>query len=546
MPAFYDSRFVILTVCAAMACQPTNETGFEFAVCEDTEERVEPTPLRRLSPPELRNALTALLGPELTGEPTLSYASPVDGFDNDHRALMVNEYIVEQLHTVATDISIRVAEHPDLLLPCAPDTADPSTCLADLIRTLAPSAYRRPLSEEELTRWHTLGETLLIEEDLTVSAALVVQALIQTPEFLYHMESAPGPGSLADSEQIDAYSIANRLSFLVWQAPPDALLLADAAADQLQDPNVRIEHLDRLLADPRSEAVLHDFARQWLRLGRLSDATKSSDLFPQFNEALAADMGEETQRFVAATLLEDSGSFASLLTRQTSWATPELAAIYGVSHPTGTGWAEITLPSEERSGLLTQASLLSIGGHQVDGSPILRGVDVLNHLLCYEPPPPPGDVDTSQPQSSEEGRRETNRERFEARVADPVCQGCHQVINPTGYALESFDAIGQYRQYDNGFPVNTQGSLNISSTADGDFNNAIDLGAQLAGSDALDRCVVRKLNRFGSGRVLETSELCAMEDLHHTLSEQGATYREYLAEWVKRPQFIHRPAVELP
>ncbi|MFP6683118.1 MAG: DUF1552 domain-containing protein, partial [Polyangiaceae bacterium] len=308
------------------------------------------------------------------------------------------------------------------------------------------------------------------------------QAALQSPDFLYRLQHVSGDEGAAGSERFDGYTIASRISYLVWQAPPDDLLMADAAAGALVEPEVRAAHIERMFADPRAAGPVRDFARQWLGLGRLDVATKDDERFPEFNAELARMMGEQTERFVARTLLDEGGSFEALLTSTQVHSTEELAELYGIPHAGGAEWESGSLSASERAGVLTQAAWLSIGAHRQDGSPVLRGVDVLRRILCIEPGSrPEGIADVPRRPDGDESMQ-TNRERFESRVALPKCLACHQAFDPIGYTFESFDAIGRYRTHDGPVPVNTEASLHLPGELGGVVGDAIELSHRIASS----------------------------------------------------------------
>jgi hypothetical protein len=314
-------------------------------------------PLRRLSNTELDNTLHALLGSDLASDLVLPVRTAAeDGFDADHRALQVGELVVEQLHDLALQISLRVAESPGLVLGCDMQHDKDWPCIEGLVDDFLPRAFRRPLAPILRDRYLAFGEALLSEEGLGVTTGLLVQAALQSPEFLYRLQHVSGDDGAAGSERFDGYTIASRISYLVWQAPPDDLLMADAAGGALVEPEVRAAHIERMFADPRAAGPARDFARQWLGLGRLDVATKDDERFPEFDAQLARMMREQTERFVARTLLDKGGSFEALLTSTQVHSTQQLADLYGISHAGEEPWEPASLPPSERAGVLTQAA----------------------------------------------------------------------------------------------------------------------------------------------------------------------------------------------
>jgi hypothetical protein len=297
----------------------------------------------------------------------------------------------------------------------------------------------------------------------------------------------------------------------------------------------------RMLADARAEAPLRDFARQWLGLARLAEADKDAERFPEYSAELADQMREQTERFVAQTLAVAQSPLDSLLTDRELPMTSELATIYGVEHSGQSTWVTVSLPAAERAGLLTQASLLTLGGHQVEGSPILRGVDILERILCIEPTPPPQDIDTAVATAGEDEALRTNRERFEAHIASPQCASCHDSFNPIGYALENYDAVGRFRTHDNGIPVDARADLTLGGELGGRIDGPVALSKKFAQSDAFAGCIQRKIARFASARQLVEADQCRMDQDVEAMKGNGHTYLAVLEGQVGREDFITRP-----
>jgi hypothetical protein len=499
-------------------------------------------PLRRLTNGELYNALVYVVGAEMVDGLELPTASTShDGFESDHRALQVSELVVDKLSTLAFGISKRVLANPSAVLSCDTSQDSDAACLERLIDELGPRTFRRPLTSEQRSRYLALANELLFDEELPVAAALIVQALLQEPQFLYRLQRIDASQSDAKSDRFDDYTVAQRMAFLLWQGPADEELLSDAAAGRLQDPKVREAHVRRMFADPKAEQPLRDFARQWLGLDRLKGKYKDAERFPGFDAELAAAMSEQSQRFVASTLAASGGALRSLLTSSKVPMTAELAAVYGVAYSGSEPWKLVELPPAERAGILTQAALLSIGGHQLEGSPILRGVDVLSRFLCVEPAPPPPDIDTSVATSEDDDQIRTNRERFEEHVEAPVCNSCHQSFNPIGYALENFDAIGQFRSHDNGLPVDAEARLTLGGDLAGEVDGPIELSKHFASSAIVQRCIEEKMQRFQTARELDDGDRCRIEKHQASATEGGVGYLDILLRHVTSEDFVRRP-----
>ena len=538
---------MLLTLPALLfsACASFDEPGASPESAEstcDAAPSVDRSPLRRLNSRELQNALQQLF-PELA-VPTIDLPDGLaeDGYENDDRALQVSEALVEELEGLALDLALQTAQ-------AAKDAGEQDpTLVAEWLEPLLEEAFRRPLSADDESRWHTLALQLLdqSDDDVPLAKGLLVLALVQSPDFLYRFEAGSPVEDEPGVQQLDDWSIASRMSFLLWQGPPDEELRAEAAAGALQDAEVREAQARRMLSDPRSEAALGDFVAQWLGLNTIPEIYKNQAAFPEFDQELWEMMKEETSRFGAAVLLAEDGSYDDLVLSSWSILTPELAALYAVQHPSGEGWETVQLPEEERAGVLTQASFLAGRGNDLHPNPIMRSVHVMDRMLCCEPPLPPTCLDTSELQQIAEGGPSTNRERYEEKVSSGACAGCHQRINPAGYAFESYDALGRYRSHDAGLPVDATGGLEtaglcvngIPADADGDVVGGPELSALLAGSDAFGQCFVQHYLRFAVGHVLVEEDTCTSRRIYEATDTRSL--EAIVVDWVRRPKFAQR------
>jgi hypothetical protein len=245
---------------------------------------------------------------------------------------------------------------------------------------------------------------------------------------------------------------------------------------------------------------------------------------------------------VSWAFTEGDASLSTLLTSKTSFVNGPLAEFYGVDAPADdSSWQKTMLPSE-RSGLLTRGTFLASQAHSANGSPPLRGVAVLDQLLCNRPPPPPPTADTSTPMNVS-GTAQTNRELFEARTTPDQCQGCHKQINGIGYGFEAFDAIGRFRATDNGRPVDATGEL-VSTDVDGAFDGANELSAKLAESEQVQYCAVRNWYRYAFAREDSPEDWCKLDALYNSLRQVNGDLRELLVSIVTSHEFTHRPPTE--
>jgi hypothetical protein len=288
--------------------------------------------------------------------------------------------------------------------------------------------------------------------------------------------------------------------------------------------------------------MMVEFHRQWLDLDRLDKEPKDAKAYPRYDDTLKNAIRDESNRFVQKVMWRGPGTVAAFLTSPESSVTAPLAALYGVPAPS-TGWGDLTLDPTQRAGFLTRANFLASRAHQLEGSPPLRAVFVRERLLCLPPLAPPADANLSEPKASAGTMPQTNRQLFEARIEPTACKGCHAIINPIGYGLENYDAVGAYRTMDDGLPVDATGAV-IGSDVDGPFTGGVDLSKKLAGSRTVQACVAQNWFEYALGRDLGAEDTCRMAKLNLALADAGGDVRELLVSLVKSPEFVFRPPVK--
>lgn len=503
------------------------------------ESQVQPTPIRRLSHAEYERTLADLF----EGVPVPEFEFPDDlavhGFENNAQALNASALLVERYNEVAADMaSLAVEQSLTELLPCDPAEADFS-CAEAFVSAFGLRAFRRPLSDDERERY----TNLVLDQSANIGTfeagvELAIQAFLQSPSFLYRMESSSAQAAPGDLVRVTGYEMASRLSYLLWQSMPDDELFDAAAAGQLSTTEEVEAQARRMLDDPRALAALVDFHRQWLDFDRLLEQTKEPSMFPEWSDALRDSMYEEGQRFVAKVFEEGDGTLAELLTSRVTDVNPEVAALYGVAAP-AQGWAPVELDPRERAGILTLPTVLASHARPTNGSPPLRGVFVLERLLCARPPDPPPDADTTVPEVPE-GETVTNRELFESRTGAAACQGCHVQIDGIGFGFEHYDSLGRFRTEDNGLPVDARGEVVRFEDIQGSFDGAVELSERLAESQTVQACVTENWFSYAQGREATEADTCSLAELDVVMAESGGDIRELLVAIATSRAFTHK------
>jgi len=374
--------------------------------------------------------------------------------------------------------------------PCEPESG--SACRASILRAFAERAWRRPPDDAGLAMLTDLAEQAIeLGSDPDEAVHVGIKAALLSPRFLFVLELPDDPASPLD-RPLDPYELASRLSYFLWSSMPDDALLAKAADGSLADPAVLEAEARRMLADPRASSLVDNLAGQWLYLRAVDDIEPDYATFPAFDDALRTSMRAELDRFVASVLLGDH-SMLDLLTEEQTFLDARLAAHYGVPAP-GEPWSPAYVPDQGRVGLLGKAGLLAALSFPTRTSPVKRGQWVMAHLLCEDPPPAPAEVE-GLPGSDGEPR--SVRERLEQHRADPACATCHKVMDPIGFSMENFDAIGAFRTHD------VDGSrIDASGTWPGGphFVDAADLSFALAEDPRVASCMVRNVFAYALAR----------------------------------------------
>ncbi len=356
------------------------------------------------------------------------------------------------------------------IFSCRPETvADESSCAREILSSLARRAYRRPVVTDELEvllDFYRQGQAG--DGNFEGGIELAIRRLLVSPEFLYRMESDPANVAANSVYPVDGLELASRLSFFLWSSIPDDELLTVAEAGRLTDPSELDRQIRRMVADPRSESLTTNFAAQWLQLRNLETIVRPGDPFSvAFDESLRQGMLRETELFFDS-IVRDNRSMVELLTANYTFLNERLAEHYGIPSVTGSHFRKIEFPADSpRSGILGHGSVLTLTSHAIRTSPVLRGKWILDNLLGTPPPDPPPNIPALNDQRTQ-AKRPTLRERMEAHRDNPACSSCHTMIDPTGFALEHFDAIGRWRDVDESFnAIDASGVLPDGRSFDG-------------------------------------------------------------------------------
>jgi len=488
-----------------------------------------PTPLvRRLTHSQYNNTIRDLLGDYSKPAQRFPVEDYVEGFKNQLRHQAMPPLLVESYSSSAERLALNAFRAGDVnnLIPCKPASATDAACRDQFIKTFGKRAFRRPLKDAEWKRYAAAfdGQAKATGKFLE-GARVIAEAMFQSPKFLFHTGS-------------DDYAIASRLSYLLWDTMPDRDLFASAERGELRTPAGRERAARRMIANPLAVQALDEFFSQWLRLERVTNASKAERRFPEFTAELAAGMAEETKKLLQYLVWNDR-DFTELFTANYSFLSADLAALY--HFPTPAGQFELTqFPAgAHRAGLLGHGSILAANAGPQETSPTARGIFVREQLLCQHVPPPPPNVNTNLADATDDkplGRRQ----RLSAHVDNIACSSCHRLMDPIGFGLEGFDAIGKWREKETlvlpskkvDLPLETTGE--IAGLPNSSFSDAAGLGRILAASQTCQECIVRQTFRYAFGRIETEADQLTIQSLIAAFRASGFRFKELLIGIARR------------
>lgn len=505
-----------------------------------------PFVLRRLSKTEYSNTLHDLYGvprsiaaslpDEVVGEGYLNSISPLQS----ELFLEIANKVVDQVVATKGDPPTEIQKRLFGEMPS--DGADLRKAARDVARSLARKAYRRPPTEAELDVLVSVFD-LGRENKLgyTESLSLMWKAILVSPQFLF-ITPASEVDSKAKIVPLDDYQLASRLSYLLWSAPPDAELTKLADQGELHKLEVLKAQVERLLNDDRSRALFDGFGAQWLRVGELKNQTFDQVLFPQMTPELRESMTEEARLFFQS-IVHENQSVLRFVDSDYTFMNEALAALYGLEQTvTGPKMRRVKLENSNRGGILGMPATLASTSFPNRTSPVRRGVWVLEQVLGERVPPPPPNVPELEDQEQKSFEGLTLRQRTELHQSEATCANCHKVLDPIGFGLENFDAIGRWRDKNHaGVAIDSVGTLPTGES----FSNPADLKALVATrKEDLARNVTERFMAYAVGRNLEGYDEVVVDQLMDKIAQDDYRMRTIITEVVTSYLFTHRRVQE--
>ncbi len=427
------------------------------------------------------------------------------------------------------------------LFTCRPATAaEELGCAKTIISKVARRAYRGKATDDDVQMLLTFYKQGREEGNFEKGIEMAIRRVLVSPKFLFRVEEDPVNAAADANYRISDVDLASRLSFFLWSSIPDDELLDAATQNKLRDSKVLDHHVRRMLADPRSVALTKNFAGQWLLLRNVAFQQPQQFLFPDFDDSLRAAMVTETELFFDSVVREDRSAM-DLLTADYTFVNERLAKHYDIPNVTGSQFRRVTYPNERRRGILGHGSVLLITSHAVRTSPVIRGKYILTNILGTPPPPPPPNVPPFE--EREKGKKEADssvRERMAKHRANPVCATCHSMIDPAGFALENFDAVGKWRDLEEGRPIDASGVLPDGTK----FGNGAEFQRALAQHpERFILTLAERLLTYGLGRGTEYYDMPAIRAVTRQAGDGNYRFSSIVIGIVKSLPFQSRRTV---
>jgi hypothetical protein len=483
--------------------------------------------LRLLTADQYRNTLGYIFGPDMKPDARFAPLQRTDGLLASGAASGgVNTGTLEQYQRAASIVTAQVTapERSRFLVNCAPpdETAADSACATKFLGYAGKILFRRPLSESRLSEIvNVANESAAKLHSFYGGLGVALESLLISPRALYFEELTEPDPDHPGQQRLDAYSLASRLSFFLWNAAPDETLLNAAASGEIQTRKGRARIVDMMLASPRLETGMRAFFDDMFKFEAFDNLAKDPAIYPAFSGATASDAREQALRMVIDHLITKKRDYRDLFTTHDTFMSPALAAIYNV--PAVPSWQPYSFPPDSpRAGLLTQIAFLAMNSHPGRNSATLRGKALREVLLCQEVPLPPPNVDFSAVENPDPSHR-TARQRLTFHQKNPACAGCHKIMDPIGLSLENFDGAGGFRDTEKGAPIDVSGTLDGKTFTD--LNGFV---RAVHDHPALPACLVRRLYAYGTGGPLTSADQSALDYFNERFAAGGYRVPELL------------------
>lgn len=495
-----------------------------------------PTAYRRLTESQYHNTIADAFGPGIQVNARFEPERREDGLQAVGNArLSITPAGLEQYYAAARSIADQVIdgkEH-DAQVACLLVAIDNGAACADrFLADKGAQLFRRPLTAAERAQFVGIWrEGSTGYKDYYKGLKLALVGVLMSPDFLFRVEHAEPDPAQPSALRLDGFTKASRLSYLLWDAAPDAELIRAAQTGEIHTEAGLQKQVDRLLASPRLEAGVRAFFTDMLEFEAFESLSKDTTAYPKFSGAVGDSAREETLKFLVGHLVTQGGDYRDIFTSRQTWIDRTLAYVYNVPYLSTDKWSSFTFDeASERSGVLTQVTFLSLFAHPGSSSPTIRGVKLSEIFLCVQIPQPPPDVDFSKVQALEKG---TVRTRLLDHMTNPGCSGCHRISDPVGLTLEHFDGLGQRRLMENNALIDVSAELGGKK-----LNGAQELGSYLHDDPRAASCLVRKVHAYGVGRTADTADGAYLIRVDKAFAAGGYRFPGLLRAVLNDPQFF--------
>jgi hypothetical protein len=525
---------LILLICACDAQIFAPGSGLGTGVLPSDLE-VSVSGIRRLSRVEMDATIADLLADPSQAAQQYLAPDPTNPFDNDYTQQIASTALIEELEQIATEAAARVVADPQKLaaiVPCTPTGPSDTACLNAFVKGFGRKALRRPLTDDELASFVTLGSFSVEGNDFMIGVKLVVQAMLQEPEFVYRVElGTPVPGR-DGVYALNGDQVATRLAYFLWGTMPPDWLFAAADRGALATKDGVKQAAQQLLGDPRARTRVERYHALWLSYYKLPHTAD-----------LVSAMQAESAALVDKVIFDDPSDYFDLFRSDSTYVNQLLADHYGLSGFTGAaGFAWTPYGSTPRRGLLSHGSVLSAGAKFADTSPTQRGIFIRTRLFCQVIPPPPPGVNVDTPPTSTSSTCKADRY---AAHATGACPQCHQKLDPVGFGIENFDMTGAWRTHDTvpddpNCPISGDGKLTGLPQGDATFNGVVQLEDLMMNSGQMESCISRQVFRFAFGRNDVSADSDFVTRMTDGFKQDNRVFTQLLLSVVTDPTFSFR------
>lgn len=437
-------------------------------------------------------------------------ASHASGFGSG-----LDDIVLEQRASVAASVATAAAANLAAWAPCTPTVENPATCAGEIVDVIGTRLYRHPLSDAERAELQALFDAGVAERDFALGVEWFLKGVLQAPDFMYEVVRPASSETPGEVRALSAHEYASRLAYFIWDGPPDAALTEAASSDALADPPRRAAEIARMLEDPRFSRGLTQFYTAWLGLKGFDEIARD---VPEFDQSVVDSLSISLLMSATELYAEPAPNIADLFSGDAYYLNDVLRTFYGLP-AAGADFSATSMPGESRQGILTHPAMMALFARPGESFPIGRGLHLLRTILCEVIPAPDG-IEIPPLPPFQEGV--STRERLESHTSSPICLGCHSMINPAGFAFESFDEVGRFRTLDHGRPVDTSGVLELGKDVDGAFASGSELLAKLGDSQAVRACFAEKYLDFAVARmVTHEADACSVRKLAESFGPSG-------------------------